>query len=106
MLEITGGAIHTLRVSGGFTGSPAWMQMMADVTGKRVELVHADDASALGAAYFAFSLANHAFPFPGPSAVFLPRPRENEMYAKSFSLYRALYPALQKTMHERYELNP
>ncbi|RYY18942.1 MAG: gluconokinase, partial [Sphingobacteriaceae bacterium] len=47
----TSGTIKEVRVSGGFTASPVWLQLMANITGKKLAVVQAEDASAVGAAY-------------------------------------------------------
>jgi gluconokinase len=52
MEEVTGRASE-LRVAGGFVNSPLWLQIVADVLGRRLTLVDAPEASALGAAQLA-----------------------------------------------------
>ncbi len=46
----TVGPIEHIYASGGFTRSPAWLQMVADIFGKKVHVTGAADASAIGAA--------------------------------------------------------
>jgi xylulokinase len=48
-----GRAIPTIRVEGALTGSRVWMQLKADVTGRRVEGLRLEEATALGAALLA-----------------------------------------------------
>jgi gluconokinase len=105
MLESGGAAINILRVSGGFTASSVWLQMIADVTGKRVEQLQWGDASALGAAYLALEVDGITVRPPEPVAIFYPREQEGAVYARSYAIYRTLYPALQKSMHEHHKLN-
>ncbi|MDO4643521.1 MAG: FGGY-family carbohydrate kinase [Cardiobacteriaceae bacterium] len=45
--------IQTLRVSGGPTHSPIWMQMLADLSGKTLEIPEVDEIGCLGAALMA-----------------------------------------------------
>jgi xylulokinase len=45
-----GSPIETVRVEGSLTASRTWMQLKADVTGRSVEGIHLDEATALGAA--------------------------------------------------------
>ena len=52
MEEVTGRA-NELRVAGGFVNSPLWLQIVADVLGRRLTLVESPEASALGAAQLA-----------------------------------------------------
>jgi len=49
----TGRAIPALRVEGPMTASRVWMQLKADVSGRRVRGVRLDEATALGAALLA-----------------------------------------------------
>ncbi|MDQ3703313.1 MAG: FGGY-family carbohydrate kinase, partial [Chloroflexota bacterium] len=52
MEEVAGPATE-IRVAGGFTRSPLWLQIVADVLGRRLHLVESPEASALGAALLA-----------------------------------------------------
>lgn len=45
--------IRELHISGGFTNSPVWTQILADITGKKLYIMQTEDASAIGAAYLA-----------------------------------------------------
>jgi gluconokinase len=45
--------IKQINVSGGFVRSQEWLQILADIFGKEICLVHSDDASAIGACYLA-----------------------------------------------------
>jgi gluconokinase len=45
--------ITQLNVSGGFVSSQVWMQLLADITGKKLVMLQLEDASAIGAAYLA-----------------------------------------------------
>lgn len=90
-----------LVASGGGARSPFWRQMMADVFGATITTVNATEGAALGAAVLA-AVGAGAYPSvetacaalvretgrtePGPDA-----PR----YAKPYTNYRALYPALK-----------
>jgi gluconokinase len=53
-LEETVGPIQHIYVSGGFTRSEVWLQLIADVFYKRVQLTGVADASAIGAAIMGF----------------------------------------------------
>jgi gluconokinase len=56
----TSGPAERILASGGFTASPAWVQMIADIFGKPVELVQEADASAMGAAIIGFIATGEA----------------------------------------------
>lgn len=59
LMENNGLAIDEVHVSGGFVHSPEWLQVLADVFGKKICLVHTSDASALGAAYLALKSSGY-----------------------------------------------
>ncbi|MDB5019691.1 MAG: gluconokinase, partial [Pedobacter sp.] len=52
-VEQSVGNIEQLHVSGGFIHSPLWLQVLSDLTGKKLLLVQTEDASAIGAAILA-----------------------------------------------------
>ncbi|WP_160712008.1 gluconokinase [Chitinophaga solisilvae] len=52
-LAATAGAIHKISVSGGFTASPGWIQLLADVFGQSMHVRQQQDASAIGAVMLA-----------------------------------------------------
>ncbi len=60
ILAQTAGPAARIFASGGFTASPAWVQMIADIFGKPVELVQDADASAMGAAIIGFIATGEA----------------------------------------------
>jgi xylulokinase len=94
-----------LIVVGGAAHSSLWMQIIADVTGYPVYTIEQDVEAAMGAALLAalgtgivtedaavrgwVTLREHARPDAARRAV----------YAQRFAVYKALYPALQDSMH-------
>ena len=52
-LEIQAGATNKLLVSGGFSRSPLWLQMTADIFKQQVYVPHTHQSSAWGAAWLA-----------------------------------------------------
>jgi gluconokinase len=56
-LEENGSRIDTVYASGGFSKSPFWLQIMADVTGKNILISEEGDASAIGAAFIGLKAA-------------------------------------------------
>jgi gluconokinase len=98
-LEEGGIELKQINVSGGFVRSSAWVQILADVFGKKICLVNADDASAIGAAYMGMKSLNIIDTYPTiPAAevkTFLPDPLEHEKYAEQiFPRFEHLYKAL------------
>lgn len=56
-LEENGSPVDTIYASGGFSKSPFWLQMLADISGKPVLVSEEGDASAIGAAFIGLAAA-------------------------------------------------
>lgn len=103
------GKIDELRVSGGFTASAVWLQLMADITGKKLIVVQAEDASAIGAAYLAvqtgkfpdFSLKNDV----QQKEIIEPDFKNHLIYTQYYQLFKKLYENTKESMHELVSLN-
>lgn len=87
VLESEGGRFTAIRASGGFTASPLWLQIVADVLGRELEIPPVEEASCFGAALLglqalgladAFDLARAATTDP---ARVRPRPEASAHYA-------------------------
>jgi gluconokinase len=102
-LEEVCGRIERLFVSGGLVGSGVMMQMLADVTGKKVVVQQAEDASAIGAVYLAQKtrgiISDYSSLAAKEEAVYEPQRQAAERYQNLFVLYRQVYPALKQSMH-------
>jgi gluconokinase len=100
-LEELSQPIHQLHLSGGFTRSDLWMQLLSDITGKKISVQHTEDASAIGAALLALKAQNR---MPGPSndkklAAILPQQQFSEVYEINYRIFQTLYPSLKNSMH-------
>ena len=99
----TGHACPTLRAIGGGAQSDLWLQVLADVTGRRVDRVaDAQQAGALGIALTA-AVATGAIASQASIAdvvrvttSFSPRPAHRARYACDHAAFRALYPPLAR----------
>lgn len=106
-IEKESGPVSQLHVSGGFIHSPLWMQVLADITGKRLCLVQTEDASATGAAYFGMSVlhwGNPADRLLARSRYIDPDGQRHLLYQKFFEIYQGLYPALKESMRQLHGL--
>ena len=84
-------------VSGGFTRSKNWVQLLSDVLGK--PLIHRDaqDASTMGAAMMGFKALKIPFEFTLQAAAFFnPDPKDHQIYTKNYGAFRKLYSAIEK----------
>jgi gluconokinase len=106
-LEQASGSVEQIHVSGGFTSSPVWMQILADVTGKRLLLLPLEDASAAGAVYLAMTALSPASPAPLPGKGTILQPNEDNhlVYARFFPLFKKLYTDLKDSMHAFNQIN-
>ena len=113
MIE-TGLDIRQINVSGGFVHSEEWLQVLADVFGKKVCLINTADASATGAAFVAMKelgmISDYQQLKPKEITEFLPDAKNMAVYRQSFLKYRKLYDAVAGLMTPESEsidgLNP
>lgn len=108
-IETPSQPIEYMVISGGFISSREWVQILADVTGKKLIIQQAEDASAMGAVYLAMQALNIA-PFnmkhnaEPATAIILPDGGNHAVYKKAFEVYRQLYKNLRQSMHLMHEL--
>ncbi len=96
-LRETAGPIRKISVSGGFTHSPGWIQLMADIFRQPMHLGQEHDASAIGAAIVGYEAMGLPFTSPAemPAEVFEPREEGQEVYREHYRLYGRLYERLK-----------
>jgi gluconokinase len=96
-------------VSGGFVTSRVWLQILADITGKKLLLVSTEDASAVGAAFLARKALTRSSVYSSPAHAeekwILPAEDNHLRYQKYFKRYKTLYQNLKALMHEQSD-NP
>ena len=101
-IEKKSGPIRQLNISGGFIHAPVWMQIMSDITGKKLCLVEKDDASALGAAMLAMKelklISSYQDLKPETKLTISPSKKNTKIYESNFAIYKQLYGSLQKKM--------
>jgi len=107
-VEASGTTIKQINVSGGFIHSKIWMQILADVTGKKLVLVSQEDASAVGAAYLAAKATGLVAEYPisnkGDSETISPDETNHLKYQRNFLIFKQLYANLNLTMHQLHHL--
>lgn len=97
-LETVYGPVKEIYASGGFVKSSFWVQLMADVTGKKIKLPETTDASAMGAAWLAMYATGFLKELSGTkefmslTQVYEPDAATHRMYTERFQLFNLLYP--------------
>ncbi|AKD03646.1 gluconokinase [Pontibacter korlensis] len=100
-LEQTVGPIAAIYANGGFSFSELWVQMLADVTGKKVQLTETSEGSAFGAALMGMyalgviSSLEEAESMIRVSKTYEPDPQRQQTYSKAYAVYEELYPKLK-----------
>jgi len=101
--------ITQLNISGGFLNAPVWMQVLANVTGKKLVVVQPDDASAIGAVILAgralFPEAGLEEKLSAESMTIEPDETEHQVYTTLQPIYSRLYDDLKTVMHAIKDLN-
>ena len=94
--------ITQINVSGGFVHSEQWLQLLADLFGKKVCLVNTADASAIGAAYLAMKhlgmISDYQQLKPKEITAFAPDPGHMAGYRNLFVKYRKVYASVAALM--------
>ncbi len=86
-----------------------WMQILADISNKKICLVQTEDASSIGAALLGMkalkiikdydSLNEHE------DKMINPRKKNFAVYKNYYAIFKNLYDPLKDAMHELHELN-
>ncbi len=109
ILEAATGPVQQLNVSGGFIHSRTWMQMLADITGKKLSLVQTEDASAIGAALLAMKstgmIDNYQAFYKQQPEIIAPNAANHQVYQQQYGVFKNLYGLLKESMHQLYFQN-
>ena len=104
--ESIGVPVEVLRSVGGATKSKLWMQIKADVTGKKLIVPTSREATTLGAAILAgvgtkvFSGFETAVSsLVEAASEYLPNAKNRQIYNHNYKIYLDLYRRLEETMH-------
>lgn len=100
-LEDVTGIAKEIRVSGSFTRSEFWMQLLADVLGREISLPNVEEGAAFGAAILGF-YALGMVPSIDVAAdmveikkIFKPNMKKHASYEELYSIYTQIYWSLQ-----------
>ena len=105
-LEETSGSIKNIYLSGGITKSAVWVQLLADISGKKIMINDTADASAFGAAFIGMKATGlvkkitDAKMFLKNVKAFEPDRANHRIYKKYFVIYKSLYEKLKNSFGE------
>ena len=95
-------SIKQIHVSGGFVHSEEWLQILANIFGKKICLINTADASAIGAAFLAMKhlgiIKDYKAWKPQEIKEILPQPEYQSAYQNLFLKYRNLYERVADLM--------
>ena len=101
--------IIQLNVGGGFIQSKIWMQILADITGKKLCVIEAEDSSAVGAALLNMKALKMIDAYdslqPKKNLVVEPDLNNHLVYEKYYGVFKKLYKLMKELMHEDYEVS-
>lgn len=91
-IEQSVGISKKIIVSGGFTHSTAWVQILCNVLGRQLVVSDSHDASALGAAAIGFKSLNMTFKMDHANErIFYPDESLHELYEAQFEIFETVY---------------
>jgi xylulokinase len=94
--------VESIRLGGGGARGPLWRQIQADVYGRPVEIVEAEEGGAYGAALLA-GVGGGVWPTVDAACESVvrvatrvePNPQAARLMERQYEMFRALYPALR-----------
>lgn len=98
--------IREVFVSGGFTRSPEWVQLLTDVFGKKVTISASADASCVGAALMGMRALglirswNEGEQYIPITGKLKPNRQRAKVYGRNYALFSTLYAALKPAFHD------
>jgi gluconokinase len=109
IVESSTNKIEQLNVGGGFIHSKTWMQILADITGKKLAVIESEDSSAIGAALINMKALKMIEDYdslkPTNNLLIEPSLDSQIVYEKYYAVFKNLYQPMKDLMHEDYELN-
>ncbi len=105
-LARAGVGIDCLRATGGGSKSPTWLQIKADVTGKRIVTLNVTETGCLAGAilgavakgYYG-SVDEACGALVQERSAFEPQEPNHSKYQEHYEVYRGIWPAIAETMH-------
>jgi gluconokinase len=102
--------VRKIVASGGFTNANKWVQLMADIMGKKIIITDQADASCMGAVMMGgmakgiWKNKEEAVDCLHINQTFYPDKQKVSVYKKQAAIYAGLYPSLKKSFHQLADL--
>ncbi len=107
MVESSTEKIEKLIVGGGFINTKKWIELLADITGKKIFVIETEDSSAVGAALLnmkAMKVIDSYKAFkPDINQLVEPDLANHKKHEENYAIFKNLYPALKTSMHQLYQ---
>ncbi|HZI68073.1 MAG TPA: gluconokinase, partial [Hanamia sp.] len=107
IVESSTNKIEKLIVGGGFINTRSWIELLADITGKKIFVIETEDSSAVGAALLNMKAMNVIDDFekfkPEGGEIIEPGLSNHQKHEANFSVFKELYPALKSSMHQIHQ---
>jgi gluconokinase len=107
IIESSTAAINQLNVSGGFVHSRIWMQILADISNKNINLVQKEDASSIGAAMLGMKAMKITSDYislkENLNIVIKPNDNNLPVYKKQYAIFKNIYQPLRESMHQLHQ---
>ncbi|TSD66552.1 gluconokinase [Inquilinus sp. KBS0705] len=109
-VEDSSSLVEEVVISGGFISSPVWVQLLADVLGKKLVVMQSEDASAIGTIYLAMEALGINYKTiqdkdAQDKVTIYPDMAKHDHYLQLFPVYKKLYNDLKDSMHMLHTLN-
>ena len=99
--------IDRLIVGGGLIQSEIWMQILSDITGKKLYVIETQDSSAVGAALLNMKamkmIKSYSSLKPAVSQIIKPDLKNHKRHEANYAVFKTLYSALKDSMHRMNE---
>jgi len=102
IVESSAESITQLNVGGGFIHSKTWMQILADITGKKLAVIETEDSSAIGATLINMKalkmIPDYSSLKPNASIIVEPDIKNHAVYKKYYEVFEKLYGKMKELM--------
>ncbi|MEO9069506.1 MAG: gluconokinase [Ginsengibacter sp.] len=103
IVESSTSKIEKIIAGGGLIHSKTWMNILADVTGKKLFVIETQDSSAVGAALLNMKamkvIKNYSSLKPTINQIVNPDLKDHKRHEENYAIFKNLYPMLKDSMH-------